>query len=55
MVSSLEQTDLEAAVDEARTVERLGGLDHQTILDIAHDYNVSAKELYSNLELVWPE
>lgn len=52
---TLGMTDLEAAVEEAETIQRLSALDHQTILDIAHDYEVSARDIYKSLDMKWPE
>lgn len=43
-------TDLEAAVFEARALNRLGALDDQVIKDVAFDYNVPEADLRDELD-----
>lgn len=41
---------LEDAVAEAKTYNRMGGLDEQVLRDIAHDYNVDVGDILEELE-----
>lgn len=49
------EEDLQSALEDARTYNRMGALDHGMILDIAHDHNVDPKAIYDGLEWDWPE
>lgn len=46
--------DLVRAIGECRTYNRMGALDHEMILDIAHDHEVDPREVYRGLEWEWP-
>lgn len=41
---------LEDAVNEAKAYNRMGGLDDQVLLDIAHDYDVDISKLKKAME-----
>ncbi len=41
---------LEDAVNEANAYNRMGGLDDQMLLDIAHDYGVEISDLKKAME-----
>ncbi len=47
-------SDLDAAVGECKTYNRMGGLDHEMILDIAHTFEVDPRDVYEGLEWDWP-
>tara|TARA_R110000851_G_scaffold59347_7_gene137371 strand:- start:4721 stop:4876 length:156 start_codon:yes stop_codon:yes gene_type:complete len=48
-------TDIQVAAGEALTYNRIGGLNHEMILDIAHDHDVDPKLIYEELEWDWPD